>query len=73
MDEGDLKCKRREALRGLGDYHQELCLDLVVPDGLWNKYLDLFEGDRKLAWRWLTSPSLAFAMWPKPSLGKLRT
>jgi putative toxin-antitoxin system antitoxin component (TIGR02293 family) len=31
-----------------------------VPTGLWNECLGLFEGDRELAWRWLTSPSLAF-------------
>ena len=60
MDEDDLKCKRRVALRDLVAYDQELCLDLLVPTGLWNECLGLFEGDRELAWRWLTSPSLAF-------------
>jgi len=60
MDEDDLKCRRREALRDLVAYDQELCLDLVVPTGLWNKCLDLFESDGELAWRWLTSPSLPF-------------
>jgi hypothetical protein len=60
MDEDYLKCERGEALRDLVAYDPELCLDLVVPTGLWNKCLGLFEGDRELAWRWLTSPSLAF-------------
>jgi len=60
LHEDDLKCKRRGALRDLVAYDQELCLDLVVPTGLWNKCLGLFEGDRELAGRWLTSPSLAF-------------
>ena len=32
---------------------------LAIPTGLWNKCMGLFEGDRELAWCWLTSPSLA--------------
>ena len=48
MDEDDVKRKQR-------DFR-----DLVVPIGLWNKCLGLFEGDRELACRWLISPSLGF-------------
>jgi putative toxin-antitoxin system antitoxin component (TIGR02293 family) len=60
LNEDDLKRKRREELRDMVAYDQELCLDLVGLDGLWNKCLDLFEGNSGLARRWLTSPSIAF-------------
>ena len=66
MDDHDLKRKRREVLRDLVAYDQELWLDLAVPTGLWNECLGLFEGDRELAWRWLTSPSLAFGGGKRP-------
>jgi hypothetical protein len=60
INEDDLKYKRRKELRDLVAYHKELCLDLVVPSGLWIECQERFEGDRELVWRWLTSPSPVF-------------